>query len=628
MEKSAQKSGAVNLVALLLVGSGGYVAARYGNTLAGQMAGIFMGIGMLVALVTWFQMRLEERERLEKLEFDELNRSAAGSGLFNVSEAEVFPAQRSREQFEKYFVPSFTVLLLVLQAGAGVLVWRWLQPLIPGDLQQPTVSMALFGILALLLFVLGKFSTSVARIEKSRLLRPGASYLLLSAYICFCVTGGIAAVQLGAPKVDLYVARFLCVVLVVVAAETLVNLILELYRPRVKGKIGRPVYESRLVSLLGQPEGLVTTAAQTLDYQFGFKVSETWVYRFFERALLWLLLLQFGVLVGSTCLVFVDTGQEALLERFGRPIAVLQPGAHFKLPWPISRAFRYPTQQIQTLMVGSVPDAGTVTNQTVLWTTPHSSDYNFLVANRELASPESITNDPSTRRPPPVSLLTVSIPVQYQITNLEAWVYNHQDPAALLQYVASREVVRYLVNVDLEQVMSTGRSDAEDALRKRIQDEADSHQMGVNILFVGLQDIHPPVKVAQDYEKVVAAVATKEATILSAKAEAVKTNALASASAVQIVSRAEADQHAMQVDAQARSALFTNQLPAYRASPLVYDERAYLETFGRSVADARKYILLCTNTQDVVILDLEDKIRQDILDTITVPPPRPGSASK
>jgi hypothetical protein len=82
------------------------------------------------------------------------------------------------------------------------------------------------------------------------------------------------------------------------------------------------------------------------------------------------------------------------------------------------------------------------------------------------------------------------------------------------------------------------------------------------------------------------------------------------------------------VDALAQAALFTNQIPAFLASPSVYAKRAYLQTFARSVADARKYILLSTNTQDVVILNLEDKIRQDILDTINVQAPKPATTTK
>ena len=83
MERNTQKNGLINLVALLVAGAVGYAVANYGGTLAGQAAAAFLGIGVLVAAVSWFQMRLEEREHLEKLEFEELSKSASSSTLFN-----------------------------------------------------------------------------------------------------------------------------------------------------------------------------------------------------------------------------------------------------------------------------------------------------------------------------------------------------------------------------------------------------------------------------------------------------------------------------------------------------------------------------------------------------------------
>ena len=68
MERSIQKNGLINLLVLLGVGVAGLAAARYANSLAGQVSILFLGIGVLVAVVSWFQMRLEDRERLEKLE--------------------------------------------------------------------------------------------------------------------------------------------------------------------------------------------------------------------------------------------------------------------------------------------------------------------------------------------------------------------------------------------------------------------------------------------------------------------------------------------------------------------------------------------------------------------------------
>jgi modulator of FtsH protease HflK len=621
MEQKTQKNGLINLLALVLVGAAGFGVAKFGNTYAGLTGCVFLGIGALVALVSWFQMRMEEREHLEKLEFQELTKSASSSALFNASETEVFPAQRSREQFERFFVPAFSVILFVLQAGGAILLWRWLQTALPRGIVDPTVPMALFAVFALLLFLLGKYSTSVARLEKVRLLRPAASYLLLNAYICFIVAAAIAAVLLDFPLVDLYVARGLAALLLLTSLETLINLILEMYRPRLKGKVAQPMYESRLVSLLGQPEGLIITAKQTLNYQFGFDVSETWGFRLFEQWLWKLIVIQVVLLLVSTCFVFIDAGTEGVLEHNGKPVAILTPGAWHKWPWPIDKVYRYATEQIQTIDVGFTPDESPTAGNTVLWTVPHSKEENFLVANREQAA---LTNAPSTsdNRPPPVSLLTVSIPVQFQITNLNAWVYNNEDPISLLSDIATREVVRYFVSVDLEEIMSRKRWDAAQVLRDRIQAETDRHQMGASIVFVGLQDIHPPQKVAADYEKVVSAIQTKQAAILTAQAYAISATNLAGALAFKTVSEAHSESQRLKVDALANAALFTNQIPAYLAAPSVYAQRAYLQTFTRSITNARSYILLATNTQDVIILDLEDKLRKDILDSATLPPPK------
>ncbi|HZR21108.1 MAG TPA: SPFH domain-containing protein, partial [Verrucomicrobiae bacterium] len=476
----------------------------------------------------------------------------------------------------------------------------------------------------LVLFILGRFSATFARLENQRLLRPSAGYMLLNAVLCGVTGAGIIAVQARFPTADLYVARALCCLLALVALETLISLILEIYRPRVKGKVGRPLYDSRLVGLLGQPEGLITTAAQAIDYQFGFKVSETWFYRFFERAILWLVPLQILLLILSTGLVIIEPGEQALLEHFGKPVegrTVLGPGAHFKWPWPIDNIYRYRTEQVQTFTVGVPADAEEEKEPAVLWTVKHTlkDEENFLVANREpgQAGP---TNQPATRRTPPVSVVTGSIPVLYQITNVVDWAYQNEDAPSLLEDLGTREIVRYLAGADLNELMSSGRLEAGQTLAQRIQAASDEHHLGARIIEVGLQDLHPPVKVASDYEKVVAATQLKEAKILAARAEEIKTNALSGAQATTLIDSAEATAVSTKVAAAARAGLFTNQIPAFEAAPAVYAQRAYFKTFVHSTANARKYLMLTTNTHDVIVFDLQDSIARDIIN-MKVPGP-------
>jgi hypothetical protein len=79
------------------------------------------------------------------------------------------------------------------------------------------------------------------------------------------------------------------------------------------------------------------------------------------------------------------------------------------------------------------------------------------------------------------------------------------------------------------------------------------------------------------------------------------------------VARSQAARQQIELSAYARAALFTNQIAAYEAAPAVYRQRAYFQMFPNATANARKYILLVKNTKDVIIFDLEDKIREDLL---------------
>lgn len=624
MERNWKRIGLVNLLFLLAVGATALAVARYTQTLAGHVAVVFLGLGALVAAVSWFQMRLEELERLERLELDELARSRGGT-IFERDEAELFPARRTREQFERYVVPVVAVLLFLGEVAAVILFWRWLDGLPPAArlLKSPLPAMAFFAGFFLVLFLLGKYTAGVARLERQRLLRPGAGYLLLGAYLCLLATAGIVAVQVGFPKVDLVLARALCVLLGLIAAESLITLILEIYRPRVRGMEVRPLYESRLVGLLSQPEGLVTTLAQAIDYQFGFKVSETWAYQTLVEKLPRVALGLVAALLASTCVVILEPGEQALLERFGRPVAgraVLGPGPHLKWPWPVDKVWRFPTRELQSFVLGAVAEEQERKEHRVLqWTVSHyREEFNFLVASRE-ALPSGPTAPREEERAVPVNLISAAVPVQFYITNVLEWGYNYADARALLEQLATRELVRYLAGVDLLDIMSVDRGAAGEQLRQRLQASATALGLGVEIMFVGLQDIHPPVKVADAFEAVNSAQQEIEAKILKAQGEASRTTLLARAESQEKVREAEAWALTYTAAANAQAARFRYQLMANAVAPSVYQQRLYLQTLAEGAGRARKYVLGPTNIQDVFQFNLEDRL-PELFERIAVPP--------
>lgn len=625
MQRNVNRTGLVNMLLLLLASVVCFIMARTTGLLAGQISSLILGIGFLIASWSYIQMRLEERERLERLEIEELSRAKGGAALFERKDDELLVAKRTREQFEKYFIPGFTLVLMLIEGVGCVYLFKWLDSAIVTR-SQILVSLGVYGLFGLILFILGKYSAGLVRLEQQRLLSPGASHLLLGAYLLGLNVVSIIAIEAGFENADILLARVLTILLGLLAVENLLTLLLEIYRPRVRGGVERLLYESRLVGLLSKPEGVLTTAAHALDYQFGFKVSETWVYKFFRQALPLLIFAQILAIELSTCIVVIEVGEKGLWERFGKPVGsgIVEPGIHFKLPFPIDTIRRFRTEQIQTFIAGMEHKEDNQEDKdhkeaehkkVLLWTVQHTTKDPFLllVASREQAG--SQTTDTAARRSPPVNLLAASIPIQFQVSDLYAWAYNHSDPQNLLKHIATRELVQFLLSADYDEILSKKRLEASEILKQRIQQRADELKLGAQIVHVGLNDLHPPVPIASAYEQVVSSKQKQEATILSAKAHAIETNAMALAGAVKKTNEAVAVSKRYEEIARAQSVAFTNQLAAYYASPEVYKQRAYLQTLVRGAENARKYIILSTNARDVIQFNLEENIRPELLES-------------
>jgi regulator of protease activity HflC (stomatin/prohibitin superfamily) len=172
-----------------------------------------------------------------------------------------------------------------------------------------------------------------------------------------------------------------------------------------------------------------------------------------------------------------------------------------------------------------------------------------------------------------------------------------------------------LLSADYDEVLSSKRLESSEILKKRIQHLADELELGVNIINVGLNDLHPPVPIAAAYEQVVSSKQKQEATILSAKSHAIQTNEMALAGAVSKTNAAVANATRLQELARAQAFSFTNRLAAYQAAPDVYKQRAYLQTLARNSSNIRKYIMLSTNVREVIQFNLEENIRPELLES-------------
>ncbi len=619
MEKNLSKSGATNWIVLLVAGVTLEWLSLKSNSATAEVGAALFLVGFLVSLVSWFQMRLEAREESERLELEALGRSRNDSALFTESAAETFPARRAREQFEKWLVPVFTFMLFVVQAAGAFYFYRQLTTGVEvvGSESATPLTLAIAAALGFFLFLFGRYAARLAQLENSRLLRPSSSAVMLGALLAALAAVAAGLDWAGFTKWDHYLGWLLTGLLGLVALETLFSLVFEIYRPRSKGQAQRVLYESRILGLLGQSGGLFNTAAQALDYQFGFKVSDTWFYHYLEQTVSGFALFWLGILWLSSCLVVIEPQEQGLQERFGRPMdgPVLEPGLHFKAPWPMDTILTFKARAMQSFVVGVVPDDNLDRERVLVWTRAHyKEEMPMLVASREQE-----TGGAGGEQAVPVNFITASIPVQFFVRDVKAWAYSHSEPGKLLERIATREVVRHFASVDMDKIMSFGRLEAAAELKVGIQKQADALKLGAEIVFVGLQDIHPPMgtkenQVASAYEQVIGAIAEKEAKILDAEGYRAGMLPNAAANATRKLNDAKVRSAKLNAEASGRSAQFGHQLVAFQAAPKVFMQRTYLDTLSKSLAPTRKLVIGPTNTADVFQFNLEDKLRSDVTD--------------
>ncbi len=599
------------------------------------LAGLLL---LVLSLLTAGRLYFSRRQEEEADNLRIYREQHPGTELFEDSDEALKLASRANRIYAVYVLP-----VAVLVAGAALiavsaLVWRgWgAMPVMPTPRNPLSyASLALALLVAALLA--GSYYVGASRAAACRWLRPAgacmfliAALLLLSSVVLYGVNAGIIPV-VG----DLRVAQAGLVILMILGIELVLSVIVEFYRPRGRRE-ERPVFESRILALFTEPGGVARNVAASLDYQFGFKISEAGFYRFLER-----LVVPFAVVLVVcfwllTCFVVVNVEENGIRERFGAAVnkTPLKPGLYCKLPWPFARIYRFPVRRVQELPIGYIPaegddghqavsvdqpptgPMGDMSGMVITWDKQHNKDeVNFVVASRvEQSRPESEVQEGGAKVPVSAYFMAASIPLYFKVENLYKYAYEHKNPLQEIEALAQREVVRYLATVDLFDILGQGRAAGAKILEERIQAACDEADLGITVVFVGLEGIHPPVRTGRFFNEVVSAREEKHTAILEAEKNAIGKEADAKAQAYEIVARAQAYRYDRQQVSEAEAARFNKQLLAYQASPAIFMLRSYLDMLEEQTAGIRKYIVATEKGEETIILNLEEKLRPDLLD--------------
>ena len=588
-----------------------------------------LSVTLLYAISATFLGFFQKKAAIEEEDKKLLEKRKERTSTFETNEDALFTANRTLNNYIKYSPYVIAILALLIISFELFILWKYylsgMLGVLPTNPLQAAFIAALIGFIALFC---GVFSIGQSRKKEFRWLRPTGVWFILSAIMLFVAAVSVLFKNMDPPLIqwDYYLSRTSMVICAILAGELLINFLIEFYRPRTKSE-QRPLFESRLLSFFTEPGGVMRNIANTLDYQFGFQVSGTWLYQSIEKTITPLLLMWLGLLWLFTAIDEVAPGEMGVRETFGsHSEQLLPPSVYLKWPWPIQTIRKIPVNQTQEIFIGpELKDAqGKIKAPgIVLWTESHyAKEGRFLIATElreEKREPNKLNKKDLNDDKTPVSMIAALLPIQFKIKEDGAlnYAYKHKSPIDTLKDISEREITGYFASADMLKLMSTERKAAIDSIQIQIQKAANKLQLGIEIIAVAFLDAHPPIddnKLPEEFQKVIGAQEEKEAEILSAKAYRARIIPQAEADALQLILQAQAYKYEQTKVSKAEIERFNKRLIGYRAMPEMYMLNSKLDFLENDCKSIRKYVVPSTSQYDVYVINLEEKQRLDLLD--------------
>lgn len=401
---------------------------------------------------------------------------------------------------------------------------------------------------------------------------PGIAQLLrVLAWITGLAGFSLVLTGLGRPIGQLLIERAGLWAALAIAFELLLRGVWVLARGQPPGALPADLgLDLLLTRLLGSSFNLLSSPFIALESTFGIDIESAWALHFLRQALFPVAfgLVGFGWLMSA--LVVVNSTEQAVQERFGRPVGtVLDPGLHLVLPWPIDRVRRVDATRVRAMPIGYVKAK---TSAGMLWTTQHAEEYKLLLGDGR-------------------DLVTVNAEMQFRISDPIAWFYHSQNPESALETLASRVLTHETAPRSLDEVLSENVGLFGARVRDEVQHEADDHGLGVEIVAFVFLGLHPPVEVARDYQEVVSAQVTRQTLIIDAQVHRMASMPSAQADAFSILKKAETEGVTRLAQARGDSWAFKALEEEYSVSPNQFRLRRRLETLEAALSQ-RSYWLI------------------------------------
>jgi len=284
------------------------------------------------------------------------------------------------------------------------------------------------------------------------------------------------------------------------------------------------------------------------------------------------------IVVGIVALIFlgtsifiVDQTEQAVITRFGKFIAIREPGLHLKLPFGIDQNYTVNVRTFQTEEFG--------------FRTRRGGNYPSYTSQ----STESVmlTGD--------LNIVDVEWIIQYRVVDPKAWIFNVNERRPTIRDV-SRSAINMLVgDRAIMDIMGIERSAIEIEALAIMNNRFREYGLGIDVVNVKLQNVTPPSGVQEAFEDVNKAMQDLERLINEgqqvyneeiprARGEAERTIQVAQGYATERVNKARGD-----------VARFNSVYNEFRNAPEVTRQRLYYEMIEEVFKDEKSVRMIDRN---------------------------------
>lgn len=365
--------------------------------------------------------------------------------------------------------------------------------------------------------------------------------------------------------------RWLCYGLIVVWAYCSIFLVVSL----ISRTIRRELHDSPRISIplpfVGRGEDDDMQILSHLEANTGITFRSLWSLKYIKKILPYAVVLTAFFFWLATGLVQINPYEEGARYRLGKLDSndILEPGLHLTLPWPFDKTVVYDTGHIRELTIGYSSDR----QSDNLWTEEHgSNEYRLLLGEGN-------------------ELVSINMRLEYEIDDLLEYVTAAADPASLLSAEAYELITDRTISADLDTLLSVDRTEFAHEFRDDLNAKLEEKPIGLSVVRVVVESIHPPVEVASIYQGVVSAELKAEAMIWEAEAKAAVTVAKAEAAYDTAVQTAQADYHTRVAAAEAGVTEFMAAVAADTEYRDAYRYYKYLDALQKALKGSRLYIL-------------------------------------